>query len=122
MVEWHTRQLEVLESQVRGTAGPTPADDTKDCVTIVTMARDTTNDFVTKYERGVRTYAIWFNPDDFPGKYVVRGATSFANRVEADKECEVVDSLEKAREKIPHGMVWMARHPQDPPGIVECWV
>jgi len=84
--------------------------------------RDTTNDFVTRYERGVRTYAIYFDPEDFPGKYVVRAWTSYANHSEPDKECEVEDSLEKAREKIPAGMVWQARHPRDPRPIVEAWV
>lgn len=85
-------------------------------------SRDTTNDFYTRYERGVRTYTIYFNPDDFPGKYVVRGWTSHVSHSEMDKECEVVDSLEKAREKIPVGMVWQARHPSDVRAVVEAWV
>lgn len=84
--------------------------------------RDTTNSFVTRYERGVRTYTIYFDPEDFPGKYVVRGWTSYMNHSDGDKECEVVGSLEEAREKIPAGMVWQARHPSDARAVVEAWV
>jgi len=83
---------------------------------------DTTHRFVSRYERGVRTYTIYFDPEDFPGKYVVRGWTSYLEHSEPDKECEVVDSLEKAREKIPAGMVWQARYPSDPRPVVEAWV
>jgi spore coat polysaccharide biosynthesis protein SpsF (cytidylyltransferase family) len=85
-------------------------------------AKDTTNDWAKKYERGVRTYAIWWNPADFPGKFVVRGATSYADHVDVDEDCELASSLEEARSKVPDGFVMIARHPTDPPGIVECWV
>lgn len=84
--------------------------------------RNTTSDFSTRYERGVRGYTIYFDPLDFPGKYVVRGWTAHMDWTEQDKECELATSLEEAREKVPKGFVWIARHPSDDAKIVECWV
>lgn len=83
---------------------------------------DRTQSFVQRYERGVRGYNIFFNPEDFPGKYVVRGWTAHMDHTVHDREAEVVDSLELAREKVPKGLVYLARYPTDVPSLVEAWV
>ena len=71
---------------------------------------------------GVRGYNIFHSPDDYPGKFVVRGWTAGANSVQMDEECELCDSLEEARSKIPPGFVWLPPHATDVNSLVEVWV
>ena len=91
--------------------------------------RDTTSQL---QQRRTRLYQIWLRPDDLPelrerargrGDYVVRAVTALMADVVPDPEEDAVlcESLGEAREVVPTGLVWMARHPTDPPSIVEVW-
>ena len=84
-----------------------------------------------KEERGsdpMDQFCIYFNPSDFPGRFVVRRWRIFSNRegrmqIEPDKEPEgIVDTIEAARALIPCGLCQIPRAPQDDPSIVEVWI
>jgi len=66
-------------------------------------------------------YTVYFNPSDYPGKYVVRVTTIVGARgIVGDPG--VFDSLENARECIPQSLMRMDRLPEDDPVIVEVWI
>lgn len=77
-----------------------------------------------QYRRDWVTYAIYFNPKDFPGQYVVRAflTTEGPDPIPFVKPAYVGDSLEDARAVIPQGRVHFPRFPQDPPSVVEVWL
>ncbi len=67
-------------------------------------------------------FTVYFNPTDFPGKYVVR-------LFDGDKPLRLItvnDTLEKARETIPQGPPFgfrkVDRSPKDNIVIVETWL
>lgn len=67
-------------------------------------------------------FTVYFNPKDFPGKYVVR-------LFDADKPLRLItisDTLEKAQATIPQGPPLgfhrVNRSPTDDPVIVETWL
>ena len=67
-------------------------------------------------------FTIYFNPTDFPGKYVTR-------LFDGDKPLRLLtvkDTLEEARAAIPQGpplgFVRFERSPTDDPAIVEAWL
>lgn len=62
-------------------------------------------------------YAIYNNPADFPGKYVVRKWNG-----EAPGSSRVCHTLEEARSAIPRGLTNIGRHVGDDPCIEECWL
>lgn len=68
------------------------------------------------------TYAVYHNPADFPGKYVVRRYASSQNFVFPQAVLAVEDTLEAAREKLPQGLGRIERDPNDDPAIVEVWL
>lgn len=72
--------------------------------------------------RVLPSFTIFYNPADFPGKYVVR---LFDGETPTKLVC-VKDTLEEARATIPHGppveYINMGRHPEDDPVIVEVWM
>jgi hypothetical protein len=61
---------------------------------------------------------------DHPGKWVVRRWYIFPGvpKPTAEVECDLVDTLEEAREKIPFGTVKIDRYPEDDPVIQEIWM
>lgn len=82
-------------------------------------------------------WVIYFNPTDYPGKYVLRAHDVFAGNPEPviRPTCVVRSSLEEARAACPtfqmheHDgrtyateLVRMERHPSDDPTIVETWI
>lgn len=71
----------------------------------------------------MRAFAIYENPSDYPGRYVVRGATIAPGSITNDAEpTAVVDTLDAARAAIPADLVRLDRDPADDPVIVEVWV
>ena len=71
----------------------------------------------------MRQYVIYFNPSDFPGRYVVRGWTAGIGECQPDAEpLGVVDNLEAARAKIPPGLHRLSRLPGEDSVIVETWL
>ncbi len=64
-------------------------------------------------------YTIYFNPTDYPGRYVTRRYDVYPDRTEAGSAV-ITDSLEAARAYLPE---WLHKlSPMDPPPIVEVWV
>ena len=72
--------------------------------------------------RVLPAFTIFYNPADFPGKYVVR---LFDGEAPTKLLC-VKSTLEEARAAIPHEppieYINMGRHPEDDPVIVEVWM
>lgn len=64
-------------------------------------------------------YAIYFNPLDHPGKYVVRRWEGLKPDIEP---IIVTDELKEAREAIPDHMYRLDRLTDDDPAILETWI
>ena len=63
-------------------------------------------------------FTVYYNPDDFPGRFVVRlwdmeQSTPFAI---------LGESLEDVRSKLPHGLHRLPRNTNDAPAIIETWL
>lgn len=72
---------------------------------------------------GLGMCTVYFNPSDYPGKFVVRFWVVTAAGVEKSAEpMAVVDTLEEARAAIPRGAVRLDRSEHDEPVIVEVWI
>ena len=70
----------------------------------------------------IQHYAIYYNPSDVPGKYVVRRWWIDVGSLTPDPDRHVVDTLEEARKLIPDGFTCVPRYMNDDPVIVEVWV
>jgi len=69
-------------------------------------------------------FTVYFNPSDFPGKYVIRKwilARGFQGPIPTDQKY-IADTLEDVRKNVPPEMVKMERYDQDDPTIVEVWL
>jgi hypothetical protein len=64
-------------------------------------------------------FAVYKNPSDYPGKWVV---IKFTGLVPDDVPLTVADSMDEARKAIPPGMVNIGRHHNDDPVIFETWL
>ena len=67
--------------------------------------------------RALLLFAIYENPDDFPGKFVAR----LYDTTKATEYCTVRDTLEEARASIPPGLSRIGRSCFDPRELVETW-
>lgn len=67
-------------------------------------------------------YTIYWNPQDFPKKFVVRCFDYSKNPPEPQKAAQVADTLEQARGFIPRYMTCMGRATEDDPVIIESWM
>jgi hypothetical protein len=69
-------------------------------------------------------WTVYYDPRDYPGKYVVRRHDIFRSRTGSypSDEHYVADSLEAVRERVPFGMACLMRSEGDEPQIVECWI
>jgi len=65
------------------------------------------------------TWAVYENPSDYPGKFVVR---RWKNDVPEKEPVRVVDSLAQAREHIPIYLAMFLPSVGDDPVIVETWI
>jgi len=72
----------------------------------------------------METYTVYFNPTDYPGRYVVRRFwLGIAPEPVADQDWFFVgDSLVAVRERVPPHCIRFNRYPDDEPQIVEWWV
>lgn len=75
---------------------------------------------------GLRTWTIFENPSDFPGKFVVRIFTANGEPphepIPNRRPTAVVDTLEEARAALPEGLTRFSRDEKDDPVIVEVWL
>lgn len=68
-------------------------------------------------------WVIYFDPSDFPGRYVLRRhIISDTLPPYADTHCTVRNTLEGVRKAVPGGSFNAGRHPLDDPKIVEVWI
>jgi hypothetical protein len=66
---------------------------------------------------------LYKDPLDWPGKYVARIFTLFENcAVPHAFPLAVADTVDEILPLIPHGLVFIPRHPSDEPQIVGVWV
>lgn len=76
--------------------------------------------------KSLTMYAVYKNPDDYPGKYVVRrcyaGGDVPAGKVGMDVICDVSDDYDMAMSFIPDGCVRIDRSPNDVPCVMETWM
>ena len=71
----------------------------------------------------LRSFTVYYDPADYPGKYVVRGERIYPGLCVKDPEPAYVgDSLADARDVIPLTMTPLPRMTGDPPPIVEVWI
>jgi hypothetical protein len=67
-------------------------------------------------------WTIYYDPTDFPGKYVVRMLSVNQHGIATSSTARVADSLEEARKLIPPGLIRLDRDPRDVQCIVEVWL
>ena len=60
---------------------------------------------------------VYDSPDDYPGKTVAR----LWNMGTVTRIVAIADDVDSIRAKIPDGMVFIPRHPNDNPVIIETW-
>ena len=70
----------------------------------------------------IEQWAIYFNPTDAPGKYVVRRWVIGRGTLTPDANAQYADRLEDARGHVPSGRVCLPRLPDDERQIVEVWI
>lgn len=72
----------------------------------------------------LRTYTIYRDPLDAPGRYVVRGFSIYRGEPDPvpDAKAYAVDTLAQARALVPGGLVRFARSATDDAAIVETWL
>lgn len=71
------------------------------------------------------TYVVYFNPSDYPGKFVVRRQTAHGatGEVIADPQALYIgDDYEDAIRALPDGLTNIGRYAQDDPVIYEVWI
>ena len=70
-----------------------------------------------------RMFTVYFDPSDYPGKYVVRGSTVLTEGALTDVEpLVVVDTYDEACAAIPPGLWQLMRSPDDDIVVVEVWL
>ena len=68
-------------------------------------------------------WTIYDHPRDFPNCFVARKQRIRGNGIEHTAEVVQSDSLGKLRARFRRmGLVAIARHPNDDPVVVECWI
>ena len=72
-------------------------------------------------------WTIYYDPLDYPGRYVVRrwvvDNSRFGPEPKNDpKPCWVGETLEGARASLPPGLYLIPRFDTDAPPVVECWI
>jgi len=73
----------------------------------------------------METFTIYFNPTDYPFKWVVRRFTIDKSNIDPIPDTEpliVCDLFEDARSVIPNGLICFNRNENDEPQIVETWL
>lgn len=80
-------------------------------------------------EGGLSLWVVYWNPSDFPGRFVVRRQVAVApnpsipDGIWCDPDpLAVVDTLDEARAAVPGWLTCLPRSPDDHPVVVEVWV
>lgn len=68
-------------------------------------------------------YVVYYNPSDYPKKFVVRGIVVTPDGfIRMRHKASVHDTLEEARSSVPQGYLCIPPHQDDDPVIVETWI
>lgn len=67
-------------------------------------------------------YVIYFNPSDYPNKYVLRQFQIEAGHVIAGAAMAIKDTIEEVRDFLPTGVVQLPVYPTDDKVISEVWM
>jgi hypothetical protein len=67
-------------------------------------------------------WTVYFNPRDYPGKYVARRFVVGAKGARATNDVFVEDSLIEIHALLPYGLLQCGRHETDDPCIIEVWL
>jgi hypothetical protein len=72
----------------------------------------------------LRMWTVYYNPSDYPGRYVARMHVVGKNKNESGPTDQMFtgDSLEEIRGLIPYGLVCLTRQEGDDSSIVETWL
>lgn len=73
----------------------------------------------------ISQYVVYFNPSDYPGKFVVRRfdiLRRIPEPVPAKEPLIVTDDLERARCAVPFGLHRLPRFAGDDANILEVWI
>jgi hypothetical protein len=76
----------------------------------------------TQQKPFMNMWTVYYDPRDYPGKYVVRRFDIFPGRAEPSAEHYVADTLDEIRQHVPPGMDCLMRSEQDEEQIVETWL
>ncbi len=68
------------------------------------------------------SYVIYFNPSDYPGKFVTRRHWTNGTEDIADRRCVVSETIQEARKAVPSGLVNMGRAYERDMAIYEVWL
>lgn len=66
-------------------------------------------------------WVITHDTKDYGDKFVVRRETAAVAQLFIERACEVCDTLDEARSKVPAGLTRMPHSLADDPVIVESW-
>lgn len=70
---------------------------------------------------GFLSWAIYHNPLDYPGRYVVRAFAILGGLPVPTDDVQLFDSLEDARASVPAGLHCEPRQEHEHPSVVEVW-
>lgn len=65
--------------------------------------------------------SIYFDPKDYPGKYVARVFDISVGKVNATRYIMLSDNLEDLRSAMPTNFTHMDKSPNDDPQLLEVW-
>lgn len=74
-------------------------------------------------EHTLMIFTAYEDPDDYPGKFVVRRSIVGPGVAVQDPEplC-VADTFDEIEDAVPEGLYWLDRDPRDPPAIMGVWL
>lgn len=73
------------------------------------------------YPASLKMYAVYYNPSDFPGLYVLRVWHVSAHGCVPDMDYKTATDLVRIREQIPRELSCIPREQYDDPCIIEVW-
>ena len=69
----------------------------------------------------IEMWVIYFNPADYPGRFVVRRHSVFDGEAHPSQHCILADDLDHARDYVPGNCINLGRLQGDDPAIFEVW-
>lgn len=73
----------------------------------------------SRTEKGLPVYAIYKNPADYPGKFVLR---RYVNEVPDEEPMCVSENFAEVRSNLPEGVTNIPLFPGDDPCLYETWI